>query len=81
MGHNSKHTINKTIKEFHLFNQNPERRRPTNPLTPEALGHGRITAEVLARQLPGLQLYRKGRSECTVGNRVDPGSVSGKCLK
>lgn len=59
MGHNSKHTINKTMKEFHLFNQNPERRRPTIPLTPEVLGP--LMIESLQRYLPDNHL---GRCNC-----------------
>lgn len=38
IGHNSKHTINKTMKEFHLFNQNPEGEGDPPTLTLRATG-------------------------------------------
>lgn len=47
------------MKEFHLFNQNPERRRPTIPLTPEVLGP--LMIESLQRYLPDNHL---GRCNC-----------------
>lgn len=50
MGHNSKHTVNKTMKELCLFVSESRGRRPTNPLTLEAIGP--VMAESLQRYLP-----------------------------
>lgn len=76
MGHNSKHIINKTMKELHLCqNWREESHQPFEAIG----GHGRVTAEVLDNYLGSCNSM--GRTYQNVVIRWAQECISTKCLR